>query len=104
MLAEAPVRDPSPPQAEGPNAAVSPTQMDLTASGPSMQAPPPPPPTLRLLTNGWCITVGTSFQINPNKGLACLGADIQTLGERRVEFFSFVCFVLWDAGMSFLCQ
>ena len=41
MLAEAPVRDPSPPQAEGPNAAVSPTQMDLTASGLSMQPPQP---------------------------------------------------------------
>ncbi|KAI9524265.1 hypothetical protein NQZ68_019726 [Dissostichus eleginoides] len=58
--------------AEGPNAAVSPTQMDLTASGLSMK----PPRTLRPLTNGWCITVGTSFQINPNKGLAYLKADI----------------------------
>ena len=44
MLAEAPVRDPSPPQAEGPNATASPTQMDLTAGG-SPCEPPCPSPT-----------------------------------------------------------
>lgn len=33
LLAEAPVRDPSPPQVQGPNAAASPTQMDLSAGG-----------------------------------------------------------------------
>ena len=69
MLAGTPVRDPSPPQAEGPSAAASPTQMDLTASGPAVQTPPP-------LTDGWCSTVGTSLHINPNKGLACLRRDI----------------------------
>lgn len=43
VLAKAPVRDPSARQAEGPNAAASPTQMDLTAGGCPCKPPGPPP-------------------------------------------------------------
>lgn len=41
MLAEAPVRDPSPPQAEGPSAAASPRQMDLAVGGCPCEPPGP---------------------------------------------------------------
>lgn len=44
MLAEAPAKDPSPLQARGPNAAASPTQMDLTA-GRRPRGPRCPSPT-----------------------------------------------------------
>lgn len=44
MLAEAPVKDPSPPQAKGPSAAASPRQMDLTV-GDCPCEPPGPSPT-----------------------------------------------------------
>ena len=43
MLAEAPVRDPSPPQAKGPSAAASPTQMDLTVGDCACEPPGPSP-------------------------------------------------------------
>lgn len=43
VLAEAPVRDPSPPQAKGPGAAASPTQMDLTVGERPCEPPGPSP-------------------------------------------------------------
>lgn len=89
MLAEAPVRDPSPPQAKGPSPAASPTQMDL-AAGDCPCKPPGPSPTDGV--SQWEHR-HTSIPIKARPASAMTFRRCVLLGEKGREF-SFMC-LLW---------
>lgn len=97
VLAKAPVRDPSAPQEQGPSAAASPAQMDLTA-GDSPCKPPGPPPTDGV--SQWECRY-TSIPIKAWPATEVTFWCCVSLGQRGREFSLGVCFS--DGWMSLLC-
>lgn len=98
MLAEAPVRDPSPPQARGPSSAASPTQMDLAVGDCPCKLPGPSP------TDGvsqWEHR-HTSIQIKAWTALAMTFRCCVLLGEKGGSFLWCVCFGFGETRL--MCQ
>lgn len=95
MLAEAPVRDPSPPQARGPNVAASFIQMDLTAGG-CPREPSCPSPTDGVSQWGW------HFTSVPIKAWLAWAVTFKCSRGEKDRVLLRVCFGV--AGTRFHCQ